>query len=133
MSSPAHSSRRLWPSRAFRLSSNLRRLGSASALNTSSIRRPRHAAKWLPLFRHPYGCMSTCLARGADFRCSRRCLALDQWTVLGRALEVEAAEVEPAASDVEPAAVESPTGVEPTAVESTGSAHAGHRATHHRA
>src|SRR5215218_8723436 len=37
MDKPAHRSRRLCPLRAFRLSSNSRRLGSASALNTSSI------------------------------------------------------------------------------------------------
>src|SRR5919197_5984322 len=37
MSRPEHSSRRVWPLRLFRLSSSWRRLGSASALNTSSI------------------------------------------------------------------------------------------------
>ena len=38
MSSPAHSSRSVWPLRSLRRSSSRRRLGSASALKTSSIR-----------------------------------------------------------------------------------------------
>src|ERR1700722_6079191 len=49
MSSPAHSWRSVWPLWAFRLSSSMRRLGSASALNTSSISLSPKAAIWLPL------------------------------------------------------------------------------------
>src|SRR5271166_6189093 len=49
MSSPAHSWRSVWPLWAFRLSSSMRRLGSASALNTSSISSSPKAAIWLPL------------------------------------------------------------------------------------
>src|SRR5450755_3132695 len=50
MSSPAHSSRRLCPLRAFRLSRSRRRLASASALNTSSSIRAilRYAAARMP-------------------------------------------------------------------------------------
>src|SRR5580693_1986248 len=48
MSSPAHSWRSVWPLWAFRLSSSMRRLGSASALNTSSISSSPKAAIWLP-------------------------------------------------------------------------------------
>jgi len=49
MSDPAHSSRRLCPFRAFKLSSSRRRLASASALNTSSfLAILKHAAGWLP-------------------------------------------------------------------------------------
>src|SRR5258707_12053893 len=40
-----HSSPRVWPLRSFRLSSSRRRLGSASALNASSIEG--YAAIWL--------------------------------------------------------------------------------------
>src|SRR5215471_7537071 len=54
MSSPAHSSRSVCPLWAFRLSSSLRRLGSASALNTSSITHPWHRRK-----RQPSGCLLT--------------------------------------------------------------------------
>src|SRR5689334_1724878 len=63
MSSPSHSSRSVCPVRALSRSSSARRLGSASALNTSSIGVRSYAAIWLPKLRSQ---MAACQAEAID-------------------------------------------------------------------